>query len=491
MSKSIKTLTSKANAIANGNYLEEINPQTYKFGMSGLSAAIESMQTQLLSHVFEMQVVASQIDSSTSAIGSVLDNQKKISDEIFKNSENLAIANHLNFDKVSESVDVAKSMVENTQVLQASAARLQESSASSKAIIASQLDSIAQVIALIDNISATSKASVAYINKLNFSTQKIAEILTTVQTFYKQTQLLSLNASIESARAGEAGAGFSVVANQIRVLAQSSSHSVDEISSIIKEVDFDIHNVIEQSKLTQESVFTAVENTQVIKKGLQKIEDSYLEVDQSVHGMKNKLDENLDLFDQLNSTITQSSSASEQVAQEIIKMNDHIETLYKKNNDITKLETNLKDTSSSLHALTNKMDVNLLAATKGHINQQTQDLIEHLTVISEKNAGLKQNNIPAHKKILDIVLECSKQIEAIWTNDAGGNFIYSNPPAGIPNALIRDWYTESIKGEIFVSDVYISAISKNPCITISLPLYNDFEDIVGVIGADIGVSYKS
>lgn len=489
MSKSIKTLTNKANSIASGNYLEAINPQEYKFGMNTLSSAIEGMQKQLLSHIFEMQVVASQIDNSTLEISSVLTNQKKISDDIFRNSENLAVANHLNYDKVSESVQFAHAMVKNTQTLQVSANLMQESSASSKAIISSQLDSIADIVALIENISSTSKASVDYINKLFHSTQKIEEILKTVQVFYKQTQLLSLNASIESARAGEAGAGFAVVANEIRVLAENSSHSVNEISSIIKEIDFDIHNVIDQSKLTENSVATAVENTQIIKKGLQSIEDSYLEVDQSVNGMKNKLDENLDLFDLLNSTINQSSGASEQVAVEILSINEHIRTLYKKANDISKLETNLKDTSQSLHALTDKIDINLISATKEHINKQAQDLIEHLTVISEKNQALKKYNMAAHKKILDIVIDDSHQMEAVWTNDDQGNFIYSNPPAGIANATIRDWYNESIKGSPYVSEVYISAISKNPCITISLPLYNESEDIVGVIGADIGVRY--
>lgn len=489
MNKSIRTLSNKAASIAGGNYLESINPQEYKFGMNTLSNAIEGIQKQLLSHLFEMQVVASQIDTSTTEISSVLTDQRKISDDIFRNSENLANANQLNYDKVSESVQVAHSMVKNTQTLQESANMMQESSTSSKAIITTQLDSIVNVVALIENISTTSKASVEYINKLFISTKKIAEILKTVQNFYKQTQLLALNASIESARAGEAGVGFAVVANEIRVLADNSSFSVNEISSIIKEIDYDIHNVIVQSELTETSVSNAVENTQIIKNGLQKIEDSYSEVDQSVNSMRNKLNENLQLFDQLNGTITESSSASEQVADEIRNINGHIQDLYRKANDISRLEVNLKDTAQSLHALTDKVDVNLIATSKEHIHQQAQDLIEHLMGILVQNQGLKTNNMLGHKKILDQTLVSSNKIEAIWTNDDQGNFIYSNPSAGIKNATIRDWYNESIKGSRFVSDVYISAISKNPCITISLPIYNDKAEVIGVIGADIGIKY--
>lgn len=486
----IQALTSKATSIASGNYLEAINPQEYRFKMRHLSTAIEDIQKQLLSHFFEMQVVASQIDHSTTEISSVLTNQKNISDEIFRNSENLALANQLNYNKVSESVQVAQSMVENTTILQRSANKMQASSTSSKEIISSQLDTIANIVSLIENISATSQASVGYIHKLNLSTNKIAEILTTVQNFYKQTQLLSLNASIESARAGEAGAGFAVVATQIRELAESSSHSVNEISSIIKEIDFDIHNVIEQSNLTETSVLTAVANTQVVKTGLQKIEDSYSEVDLSVNSMKEKLDENLQLFDQLNVSVADSSNASEQVANEILSINGHIQTLYKGTNDISKLEVNLKDTSKSLHALTDKINIDLLAETKEQIHLQALALIKQLTGLIDKNPDLRHYNMAVHKKALDLVMNDSDQMEAIWTNDDKGNFIYSNPPAGISNASIRDWYNESIGGTAFISDVYISAISKSPCITISIPICNGQQGIVGVIGADIGVKYK-
>ncbi|MTI59938.1 MAG: hypothetical protein FH762_08125 [Firmicutes bacterium] len=45
-------------------------------------------------------------------------------------------------------------------------------------------------------------------------------------------------------------------------------------------------------------------------------------------------------------------------------------------------------------------------------------------------------------------------------------FIYSNSPAGITNASVRKWFQESIQGKLFVSDVYISAITRNPCITV-------------------------
>lgn len=46
---------------------------------------------------------------------------------------------------------------------------------------------------------------------------------------------------------------------------------------------------------------------------------------------------------------------------------------------------------------------------------------------------------------------------------------------------------ESMKDNIYISDIYISAITKKPCITISLPIKDEGNNICGVIGADLGV----
>lgn len=488
--KRLHHLTQKTQSITNGNYFEPIDPNQYMRTSMPLAAAIKGLQKELLSQIFEMQVVASQIDASTSEIKDVLSNQKTLSTKIFDSSENLDKANKISQQKVDDAVNLSEEMLENNRDLQKSASKLIASSATSKKIIATQIETISAIMAIIDMIADTSVESTASINKLFSSTTKIAEILKTVQTFYNQTKLLALNASIESARAGEAGLGFAVVAKEITSLAENSSHSVSEISEIISEIDIDIHNVIDQSKKTQENVEMAVQSSKAIKTGLQTIDDSYLDVTEAIHKMNNKIEANRALYEVFKPTIRETSDASAIVADEINHIHQHIETLYEKTDEISKLEINLKDTSKSLHALTDKMNVDMLSQAKDKINIQADDLIEHLSVIIKKNHRLQFTDTASHKQILDMVLDGSKSIEAIWTNDTKGSFIYSNPPAGISNASIRNWFNESMDGNNFISSVYISAISKNPCVTISLPITDDYGTICGVIGADIGINFN-
>ncbi len=84
------------------------------------------------------------------------------------------------------------------------------------------------------------------VDKAKDSAQKTDEVLSFVKNIASKTNLLGLNAAIEASRAGEHGKGFSVVANEIRKLSNSSSQSINEITDILRKIESAVTNISEK-----------------------------------------------------------------------------------------------------------------------------------------------------------------------------------------------------------------------------------------------------
>lgn len=86
----------------------------------------------------------------------------------------------------------------------------------------------------IDSMNHTVSVNQTQIETLSVAAQNIAEFVTRIGDITEQINLLSLNAAIESARAGEAGRGFAVVANEVRTLASNTETVTNDIAQLVK-----------------------------------------------------------------------------------------------------------------------------------------------------------------------------------------------------------------------------------------------------------------
>lgn len=121
------------------------------------------------------------------------------------------------------------------------------------------------------------QASVAT-NKLEDDTQSIGVVLDVIKGIADQTNLLALNAAIEAARAGEFGRGFSVVANEVRNLAQKTQQSTKEIEQVIERLQFGTQYVVQVMGSSEASAGECVRQAKEASLALTDITGSVAEI---------------------------------------------------------------------------------------------------------------------------------------------------------------------------------------------------------------------
>jgi methyl-accepting chemotaxis protein len=122
------------------------------------------------------------------------------------------------------------------QEIAQNAARTSQQSADASQLAGDGQKVVQQTIDAMNELSAKISESCTNIENLNGKTVDIGQILEVITSISQQTNLLALNAAIEAARAGEAGRGFAVVADEVRNLAHRTQDSAQQVRTMIEEL---------------------------------------------------------------------------------------------------------------------------------------------------------------------------------------------------------------------------------------------------------------
>lgn len=121
---------------------------------------------------------------------------------------------------------------------------------------------VVEAVESINVLAAEVESSVAAIQRIEVDSDKIGSVVKIIKGITDQTNLLALNAAIEAAHAGEFGRGFSVVADQVRVLAEQTESSTMEIQTMIKELRNSTQAAVGIMAHSQEQALSSVDKAQ-------------------------------------------------------------------------------------------------------------------------------------------------------------------------------------------------------------------------------------
>ncbi|GAA4887109.1 methyl-accepting chemotaxis protein [Ferrimonas pelagia] len=134
----------------------------------------------------------------------------------------------------------------------------------------------------IEGLSSEVTQATTVINELDKHAQAIDSILSNIQGIAEQTNLLALNAAIEAARAGESGRGFSVVADEVRVLSQRTQDSASEIQQMITTLQQSTQQAVQIMRGSSELAGRAVDNSREAATSLADIRNSTQQITEMV-----------------------------------------------------------------------------------------------------------------------------------------------------------------------------------------------------------------
>jgi len=280
---------------------------------------------------------ADEVGELARAINSMQGNLRQVIQSISENAQNVANASE-EFSSVSQQITanseetsaqanaVSAATEEVNRNLQTVATATEEMSASISEIAKNATEAARVAGSAMETANETN----AIVSKLGESSAEIGQVIKVITSIAQKTDLLALNATVEAARAGEVGAGFAVVANEVKELAKQTAAATEDISRKIEAIQTDaksavaaigqISGIISQVNQISGTIAAAVEEqsatTSEMSRNLTDAAKGAGEVGQNIHGVA-----------QAAQNTSQGATDSLKAAQQLAKMSTQLRGL--------------------------------------------------------------------------------------------------------------------------------------------------------------------
>ena len=246
--------------LSQGDFRERTSRVTSSDELGLLARALTEMRKNVSKVMHSVNSSAESLSASAEELNATTEQSSLAATQVAQSIVRVAASTSQQLDAVNATSLAIEHLNEAIQSMASDAAQAADKSRQASYIAGEGEVTLQQAIEQIKTIERTSQQTTNSVMTLGENSKQIGQIVGTISGIAEQTNLLALNAAIEAARAGEAGKGFAVVADEVRKLAESSKEAAQKISDLIKVTQEDTDKAIKDMEAGGESFKVGAEN---------------------------------------------------------------------------------------------------------------------------------------------------------------------------------------------------------------------------------------
>lgn len=291
----------------------------------------------------------------------------------------------------------------------------------------------------------------------------IREVITLIGDVAQRTNMLALNASIESARAGEMGRGFAVVAQEVRKLAEETDASAQKSAERIMALTDRLETLATEFQQESQGIITGVKAADESIQAMDSVNGAIDDTLDSLNRIMALAKKQSEMADHVTSLVSTISSSSQDINANVQESAAITEVQSAGMTEIASAISTLNNISVELHHVVDayRSGVFIDSDTEKKLTLLQKDMIAY---------GDQHRSRNITRSDLDAFVKDQPSVSLAVLLDSTGEPLLKSPDVPLCNVAHRPYFKEAYAGKNYISEPYISVTDFDFCITVSVPI---------------------